>query len=80
MLRYGAIGAAGVAAGGLLYMKTRPSTVAGCVDVMHPAHTTALLSTADFHEFTSSNVAAGNTGATSIPRDSSLSVKLRIFI
>ena len=58
MLRYGAIGAAGVAAGGLLYMKTRPAFVG---DAMHPAHTTQLSTrSAQVHLISSASASAAS--------------------
>ena len=54
----GAIGAAAVGVGGLAYMSRARAPVG---DLMHPAHTTALKSSAEMKSFIERNVGAGKT-------------------
>ena len=54
----GAIGAAAAGVGGLVYMNRG---LARTGDLMHPAHTTALKSSAQMKSFIESNVGAGRT-------------------
>jgi hypothetical protein len=54
----GAIGAAAVGVSGMAYGMSRARPVG---DLMHPAHTTALKSSAEMNAFIETNVGAGRT-------------------
>eukprot|EP01043_Picozoa_sp_COSAG02_P057722 COSAG02_NODE_7057_length_3205_cov_7.178686_2_plen_141_part_00 len=58
----GAVGAAAFGVGGLAYMsRSRPARATPVGDLMHPAHTTTLKSSAEMRSFIESNVDAGRT-------------------
>ena len=58
----GALGAAAFGVGGLAYIGVSANTRAAAAgDMMHPAHTTAIRSSAEFKSFLDTNVNAGKT-------------------